>query len=339
MNDHVVIISISPAQGETVCVANAKVSEFVSNYTLGSSINYICSQDIYMPLPLTLKWEDVGATSYCVRLATCKDFLGARVAVTTSSSVTFTNPLVGTTYYWQVEAIFENKTDTSAVFMFKTTHTPRTVYIDGVTNTRDIGGYAVSETSRIRQGMAYRSAFLHEITEEGLRQAREELGIRCEFDVRTPGEEGAGVSSSLGEDILYYNHEGAFYLGIKVSKIQENLAREIKIFTEPNNFPLIFHCSVGRDRTGTLALIILALCGVSERDICIDYELSFFRNCGSGVSTEAYVNEQLKPTLAYLKTFGNDDDSLQTCVEHFCLHIGVTQEEINVMRDILIEEV
>ena len=334
-----VIAAVSPAHGETICVANAQVAEYASKYTIGSSANYHGSGDIYMPLPLTLTWEDVGADCYRVRVATTEDFSNSQVVLTADTTVSFTNPLVATKYYWQVEALYEDKTDASAIFVFKTANTPRTVYIDGVTNTRDIGGYAVSETSRIRVGMVYRAAYLHGITQEGLYHAREELGIKCELDIRTPGEGGAGVSSSLGEDILYYNYDGAFYSGIKSSERQKNLANEIKVFADPNNYPLIFHCSLGRDRTGTLSMIILALCGVSEEDIYMDYELSFFCELCCNEPTELHVNGNIAPTIAYLKTFGRTNDSLQTCVENFCLRIGVTQEEIDSIRSILIEEV
>ena len=334
-----VIDALSPAYGETVVVASAQVAEYASKYTIGSSAKYHSSGDIYIPLPITLTWEDVGADCYRVRMATDETFSDSQVVLTAGTSASFTNPLVATTYYWQVEALYQDKTDVSAIFSFQTANTPRTVYIDGVTNSRDIGGYATGEGTRLRQGMVYRSSYLVNITEEGIYQAREELGIRCELDVRTPGEGGAGKKSPLGDDIIYHNIDGIYYEGIKDSKRQATLAQEIKVFADPNNYPMLIHCSYGRDRTGTLAMIIMALCGVSEEDILMDYELSFFCEFCCNESTSIHVDGNMRPTIKYIKSFGRTRDSLQYCAEKYCLSIGVTQEEIDSIRSILVEEV
>jgi protein-tyrosine phosphatase len=41
-----------------------------------------------------------------------------------------------------------------------------------------------------------------------------------------------------------------------------------------NNHPLVFHCSLGKDRTGVLAAMLLAAAGVMDEDIIHDYTLS-----------------------------------------------------------------
>ena len=40
--------------------------------------------------------------------------------------------------------------------------------------------------------------------------------------------------------------------------------------------PVYFHCYAGADRTGTIALILEALLGMSQSDIDKDYELTCF---------------------------------------------------------------
>jgi len=42
----------------------------------------------------------------------------------------------------------------------------------------------------------------------------------------------------------------------------------------PRTTPAVFHCSAGKDRTGVLAAILLALLGVGDDDIADDYALS-----------------------------------------------------------------
>ena len=331
-----IIAVISPVHGETVCVANQWVADYASNYSIGYSANFDSTNDIYHPLPITLSWADVGADCYRVRLATSPDFSDSQVVLTAAQTVSFNNPLPGSKYYWQVEALYEDKTDVSAVFYFKTADTPRTVTIEGVSSTRDIGGYSVSESEKIRFGMIYRSAYLHEITEKGLYQAREELGIRAELDLRKPEDFGAGASP-LGDDIRYYNISGVMYGNIASAEGQRVIAQEFKVLADPNNYPIIIHCNLGRDRTGTTIMLILALCGVSEKDIYLDYELTLFSKFKDGTPVNDLVNGHFKSVMDYIKSVGNG--TLQENTEKYLLSIGVTAEEIATIKSIMIEEV
>ena len=49
--------------------------------------------------------------------------------------------------------------------------------------------------------------------------------------------------------------------------------------------PVFFHCSLGRDRTGTLDILLLALLGVREGDIGKAYEVTYFAPVGYSVSS------------------------------------------------------
>ncbi|MCK5883922.1 MAG: tyrosine-protein phosphatase [Bacteriovoracaceae bacterium] len=44
-----------------------------------------------------------------------------------------------------------------------------------------------------------------------------------------------------------------------------------ELITEESNLPLAFHCSAGKDRTGTLAALFLLALGVSKEDVIADY--------------------------------------------------------------------
>ena len=58
----------------------------------------------------------------------------------------------------------------------------------------------------------------------------------------------------------------------------------ISAFADPNNYPMNFHCAVGRDRTGTTAFLILGLLGVDEETLIREYYSSFFSST-TGVVT------------------------------------------------------
>ena len=52
------------------------------------------------------------------------------------------------------------------------------------------------------------------------------------------------------------------------------LARGLGAEVAQHNHPLVFHCSVGKDRTGVLAAMLLAAAGVMDEDVIHDYTLS-----------------------------------------------------------------
>ena len=52
-----------------------------------------------------------------------------------------------------------------------------------------------------------------------------------------------------------------------------------------DNKPVYFHCSLGRDRTGTLDVILLGILGVPEHIISKEYEVSYFAPVGYSVSS------------------------------------------------------
>jgi hypothetical protein len=117
-------------------------------------------------------------------------------------------------------------------------------------------------------------------------------------------------------------------------------AREVKVFADPENYPILMHCSAGRDRTGCLSFVLQALCGASREDIIRDYELSFLsvNGCSDDAGTVVFMNAQLDRTLNYIEEIGGGDTFAES-VENFLLEIGVTEEEIASIREILIEDV
>ena len=47
-----------------------------------------------------------------------------------------------------------------------------------------------------------------------------------------------------------------------LGKCQKQLAAALRVFTQPDNFPLLVNCVQGKDRTGLIAMLVLMLCGV-----------------------------------------------------------------------------
>ena len=224
----------------------------------------------------------------------------------------------------------------------------RTISIEGMTNTRDIGGYYVENgTKRIKQGMVYRGAKIEDATEAGKQKMLYEYGIKTDLDMR-----GEVAKSPLGDSVNFVNVSGPFYIGRDgidstnttdkahwKGTYREALLQEIRTFANPDNYPIYVHCSLGRDRTGTICFLINALCGVGEMDLFMDYELSFMSKMGNtdGGSPTKLVGENFTKLYNYIKEYGTGTMAENT--EKFMLDIGITQEEIDAIREIMIEEV
>jgi hypothetical protein len=262
----------------------------------------------------------------------------------------------GTDYYYQISAKYPEKVVKSRIFTFKTAALPRTVFIDGVTNTRDIGGYYVENgTKRIKQGMVYRGAKMESdathnlkgMTEESKNKMLYEYGIRTDLDLR-----GEVAASPLGDSVNFVNVSGPYYVGGNgidstnnsdkahwKGTFREALIKEIKTFANPENYPIYVHCSLGRDRTGTICFLINALCGVGEMDLFMDYELSFMSVMGNldGQTPRSIVGGAFTTLYNYMKNYAKG--TLAQNAEKFMLDIGITQAEIDSIKSIMIEEV
>jgi hypothetical protein len=227
---------------------------------------------------LTFSWEaDEAADYYRLFISTDKDFAADKTEsyLVNTNSLTLSHLYTGTKYYWFV--LYTELTEDGGEFNMSSVHTrsfttaedPRFFKIDGVSNTRDIGGFETTNGCRVKQGMIYRGGKLEGITEEGKEYFRNVIGITTDLDLRTPGEGGAGSGSPLGEDINYVNINGRYYvgnMGINTEEGKAVFAQEIRVFANPDNYPIYIHCSLGRDRTGTLAMVIEGLLGVKFND-------------------------------------------------------------------------
>src|SRR3954454_25404465 len=196
----------------------------------------------------------------------------------------------------------------------------RTVGWDGFHNARDLGGLPTRDGRRTRRGAFYRSAMLGLVTDRGWQEARE-AGVRTVVDLRNDDEVAADDARPVGithvrvrldgvEDVDLWEHlrrEGLdgtpmYFLPFlarrpdRVAAAMTTLAR-----SEPG---IVFHCSAGRDRTGLITLLLLALADVEPDAVAEDYGLS------------------VEPLRALSALVGRPDDSAE--VEGFLTARGTT---------------
>ena len=72
-------------------------------------------------------------------------------------------------------------------------------------------------------------------------------------------------ATNMGQIYLYRISEKAY---------GERLIDALEIIADGNNHPLVMHCTVGKDRTGVLAAMLLAAVDVTDAGIIQDYALS-----------------------------------------------------------------
>lgn len=197
------------------------------------------------------------------------------------------NLFTGKKYYWCVEALLEDGSFCkSEVLSFQTAPGPRLITVEGVENFRDLGGWKTSNGKEIAQGLVFRSGKYYtadgskNITDEGLETLLADLKIKTHLDLRWGPElsnDGSVPTKSLLSDDLNFivasiGGDEAFF-----EKPQTN-RKAISLFADINNYPIVFHCAAGADRTGALAFMLKAIAGVSENDLIADYEITPWRN-------------------------------------------------------------
>ncbi|MBQ3495036.1 MAG: tyrosine-protein phosphatase, partial [Clostridia bacterium] len=274
------------------------------------------------------------STTYSVKtaifeIATSQDFSNAKSFVLNSNSISFQNLLINTKYYYRLTLIKANDVGVYTQGVITTAKTPRILTIDGVYNVRDIGGWQTS--ANIKQGLLYRGTELDAlyeagycITEKGISQMQE-LGIVTDLDLRgyvTPSS--LPFASKIGVASPMYAETFDASNNSRVYKIFSS-------FAQPQNYPMYVHCIYGADRTGTMCFLLEALLGVRETELVIDYELTHLNGCTGG------HHRARTEFVEFLSSLNNyDGDNLQQKTQSYLTSIGITEQQIQLIKDIFL---
>lgn len=157
----------------------------------------------------------------------------------------------------------------------------------GCVNARDLGGLPTASGHPTRWGAAVRCGSLHRLTAEGWR-ALESHGIRTVVDLRNEIERGAEpyacplpvVPAPLEDDTdrefidRWRPFSTPHYYLAALERWPDRTAAAVAAFARAPAGGVVIHCGLGRDRTGLVSLLLLALAGVGAADIADDYERS-----------------------------------------------------------------
>ena len=174
--------------------------------------------------------------------------------------------------------------------------------MQGIHNFRDFGGYETKDGKVIKEGLLYRSGGLHKATDADLDELAA-LGIKTICDLRSeqerikepnriPDVNAVTFFNISMRPIVDYHSRSLKRLGSlmfgrerRIDYIAESykayrdyatgylpqLRALFKRISNPENLPLLVHCSAGKDRTGVVSSLIQQMLGVPAEVTMDDY--------------------------------------------------------------------
>ena len=248
------------------------------------------------------------------------------------ASVIIDNLKTGTTYYYQVEVSGKQYCGT-----FRTASSNRFISIPGVENLRDIGGYKTLDGKTIKQGLLIRGCELDGIKNEKyflddqyISGVQETFGFVYDLDLRSPEIIEGDYQSRLGAEVGHKFYDAPTYAQSFRSEYVSSMREIFADLADPDKYPMYLHCTWGRDRTGTVVLLLQGLLNVSKEDMMQEYRLT-------GYVTPA-VATNTKMDVVFMQLESYEGDTLQEkIINYLTTTVGVTQEEIASIQSIFLE--
>jgi protein-tyrosine phosphatase len=177
----------------------------------------------------------------------------------------------------------------------------RKLNFDACYNARDLGGFVTTAGTQTRWGAFVRADSLYRLTARGQANVLAH-GVRTIIDLRLPQEltrepnpfanavSSAGVGDGTGVEYCHISlcnpdlnhhlereiHErGMLFWNYKMLEVAApEFAQVMRRIAAAPAGGVLFHCFAGKDRTGLIAMFLLALAGVPSTAIAADYDES-----------------------------------------------------------------
>jgi len=193
----------------------------------------------------------------------------------------------------------------------------------GCFNVRDLGGLEAIGGRRTVRGALVRADSLQRLTGEGW-QALLDHGVRTVIDLRNEDECGPDSAPRPGRLTTHHlpldNIEARdfwedewesgpqfgtpLYYGAHILRFPDRSAGVLSAIARAEPGCVAVHCAGGRDRTGQIAMLALALAGVDAQVIGEDYELSHQRL--SALSASLGQDDEAPQLTGYLRERGTN---------------------------------
>ncbi|MEV6601899.1 tyrosine-protein phosphatase [Actinoplanes sp. NPDC051346] len=240
---------------------------------------------------------------------------------------------------------------------------PRTLSFSASYNFRDVGGYAGLDGRTVRWRRLFRSDSLHRLKGDDL-AAFGKLGVRTVIDLRrlfeieehgrVPEAEGLAYHNLILEHVDWESvpepagtaHDRWLadrYLNFAEDG-REGLASALGLIADPDSAPVVVHCMAGKDRTGVVCALTLALLGVPDAVIAEDYALTevamaslteYLRRTRPDMVQDKYHMFDCPQDAMHM--FLDDLRDRHGSVEKYVREIGLSAAQVAAMRDHLLE--
>ncbi|MBO4264340.1 MAG: tyrosine-protein phosphatase [Bacteroidales bacterium] len=339
--------------GDKICVTNANVQKFLTDihYEAHTASQYsklrdwaaenevtVCPGNSDRPPVYNIRWsKDAGD----VKL-TLVEPTQTRVYEVPADTYyqDLYNLLPNTTYTYEVANAGGNVISSGTFETYGLCH--QLFFRTNVRNFRDLGGWKTTDGKTVKYRMVYRSGRLEagKLSKSGKKDLVTE-GLKAQLDLR-------GHSDVLKESTLKGIVDDYAFCAPVVEEGYAQMLNDDKEKTRQcmqfifdcvdANKPVDFHCSLGRDRTGTVAMLCLGILGVDEGDISQEYELTQF--APHGYATSDGEKSKMVRTVDYKGAANviwnlvdeSKGESFKDGVEKYLLSIGITQADIDKFR-------
>jgi len=221
-------------------------------------------------------------------------------------------------------------------------------------NARDLGGHPTTDGAQTRWRSLVRADDLSQLSEHGL-QALADYGVRTILDLRWPQEaerHPSPVPARLPQlrcariSLLTHTEDEWRLRSRDAAKelwkcqvldhVRAELRRVLAFIAAAPPAPLLFHCVAGKDRTGLIAALLLALADATPEAIARDYSVSG-ENLREGY-LRRYANTERERILEALRCPEEGAHNMLAFLERaggvrtYLAQIGLTSQEIAQLR-------
>ncbi|MBP5571285.1 MAG: tyrosine-protein phosphatase [Bacteroidales bacterium] len=292
-----------------------------------------------LPPTVTLSWTESASGALTLTLKE-GDWSREYSVASGKKSCDVTNLVPNRKYEWVVTT--SDGTVVASDSFWTKGHLHQIFYTKQVRNGRDLGGWQTKDGKTVKYRMVYRSGKPCENYADaaGIKNMRAD-GIKAQIDLREKSDS-HDQSSPMGNDIDFFcsdiehSYKTMLEEKAKVKATFEFLMKSLRA-----GKPVLFHCAIGSDRTGTFSILLLGLLGVPEPDICKEYEITYFApekwSVTNGKVDRLRTNKsRYLQAINYLLQFGSYKD-FRGCVEKYFLSIGVSQKDLDDFRTLMLE--
>lgn len=213
------------------------------------------------------------------------------------------------------------------------TESERKVKLHGTRNTRQLGGLPTTDGKFVKEGVLYRSGALCYINDSDI-EILKDKGLASVIELRTTKEiasEGRDKPAFAGSVKKIYNLPMVCtsgtgqeaYVSYLKKQNYSTISQFLKVLANKESYPVIFHCSAGKDRTGIMAALVLELLRV-PRPIIMDDYLASQRN-SPGLKVQA---DWLRVVFKSIDKAGGIEPFLHNC--------GVSTADMKKVRENLL---